>query len=392
MALVNRMIANSMGGIVFLRIEDTDQKREVKGATQRLIDGMANFGIKFDEKPYIQSQRVDIYKKHVQKLVEAGLAYHDDGAIRFKAPQTEERITWADGAKGSMSLPPLERDPVIMKSNGIPPYNLAHVVDDFLMGTTHVVRGEEWLPSTAEHIQLYQAIEVVKAFEERTRDNKNSPPWQYIHMPVICIEENGKKRKLSKRKDKHALAQTFLDEGYPPLAIIEYLLTLYNTDFEMWRIENPCYKTSPFTKFNFRFEKVGTNSPLFDLDKLNHISRNIIAKMTKDEIKAELEKFFADNKEVKPHLLKIKNVLSIDRETEKPRKDIAKFSEIPTEYDFLFHPAPKNPVGGYSSNLTKEEWLHLLKIHKINMKELRKTLTGRESGPDLYQLMKIIYS
>ena len=396
MALCDYMLARTMGGKCLIRIEDTDQKREVKGAAQRLIESFKRFGIRFDNEDdlVVQSTRGAIYKKYADELIAKDLAYTDDGAVRFRAP-AKTIIKWKDLVKGEMTLPSLERDPVILKSNGLPPYNFAATVDDYLMGITHVLRGEEWLVSTAEHIQLREAV------------FGRAANWQYAHMPVICVEEDGKKRKLSKRKDKEALAEHFLAIGYPTEAVIEYLLTLYNTDFELWRKANP---DTPWRDFKFRFEKIGSNSPLFDWAKLNDISKNIIAKKTCTQINAEVRAYF----EQFPSQMRgvaalgadgvferIFAVLAIDRETAKPRKDIAKYSDIPVLYDYLFS-APKGSATAitkeyakiYNHADTKEQWFARIKAATTDVREytrqIRLALTGRENTPDLYAIMQIL--
>ncbi|MCL2846236.1 MAG: glutamate--tRNA ligase family protein [Firmicutes bacterium] len=413
MALTCRMLSNQSKGVFYLRIEDTDQKREVVDATERMVAAFNQYGVRFDEGytfggnygPYIQSERTEIYQTFAKNLVERGRAYPcfctsadlektreiqtknktdigyhgqyatcqnlteaqikqniTDGkpfAIRLR-PSTPAgtRIGWNDPSRGHMELPAIINHPIILKSNGTPPYNFAHVIDDVLMRTSHVVRGEEWLPSTAEHIEIHRAM-----FD-------TDPTWAYVHPPVICVDEDGRKRKLSKRKDRHALAETFIENGYPKLALIDYLLTLYNTDYEMWRIENP---TAPYADFPFRFEKIGKNSPLFDINKLNHISRNIIARKTKAEINAEVDEYFA-GKNIET--TKIKAILAVDRETEKPRKDIASYSEILTEYDYLFN----------RPNVTVE----IDPTKGMTMKQKRMLLTGRETGPSLDAIMEIL--
>jgi len=471
MALACRMLADQMGGISYLRIEDTDQKREVKGATEKLVGDLSNFNIIFDEgfdgkkhigkyAPYRQSERTAIYHSFAKLLIELGRAYpcfctseqlektreiqtknkENPGyhgkyiickklsldqvkknldkkipwVLRFD-PQSKEgdRIIWLDNIKGSSSLPAILNNPVIIKSNGVPPYNFAHVVDDLLMRTSHVLRGEEWLPSTAEHIQILDAF----CFDE-----KDSLAWKYAHAPVICIEDSCKKRKLSKRKDKFAMAETFIELGYPKEAVIEYLLTLYNTDFEKWRI---AYPDKPISEFNFRFEKIGKNSPMFDIQKLNYISREIIAKKTNAQISKDVGVYFG-NKVSKTDLEKIKKVLSIDRETPKPRKDLEKYSDILTEYDYLFT-KPKVSLSRkeqiildsykktYDKNHTREQWFENIKSlcellgYASNMKDykqspekykgniadvtqaIRKAVTGRENTPDLYQILQILW-
>ena len=493
MCICDIALAQSFGGKVLLRIEDTDQKREVKNATLAYVKILDRCGIKFDEGfdgeknygsygPYIQSHRIHLYHVFAKRLVELGRAYpcfcdEEDLAKTREKQETlkqktgyygkyatcrslsleqvqekltkkmpwalradfskyseAERITWHDLVRGNMSLPAEINDPVIIKSNGIPPYNFAHVVDDTLMRVTHVLRGEEWLVSAAQHIQLFRALDL--------------PHPNYLHMPVICVEEDGHKRKLSKRKDKEAVVENFLADGYPPEALIEYLMTLYNTDFELWRIKNP---NSPYQDFKFKAEKIGSNSPLFDWNKLNDISKNVIAKMSCGRINNEVKNFYAQAKEsggahangagkildTKGNLDKLFAMLAIDRETEKPRKDIIKYGDIWSLYNYIFNDANtafKKPlsVGDYDPALvkkvlvayekiynpgdTKDEWF--TRIKKLctslgfadNIKEykqnptvyhghvgditqiIRLAFTGHEHTPDLYRILQIMFA
>ena len=462
MTLCDLMLARANNGTVFLRIEDTDQKREVEGATAEYIKYFDKCGIKFDEGfdgeknygnygPYIQTQRLEYYHTFAKKMVEDGVAYpcfcsseeldeiratqekakqktgyygsfakcKDLGAVQIEKNLQEnrafviranfgkwsenDRIRWVDLVKGDMSLPAQLNHPVIIKSNGIPPYNLAHVVDDTLMHVTHVLRGEEWLVSTAEHLQLFDLAGI-----------KNVP--HYVHMPVICVEENGKKRKLSKRKDKEAIVENFLNAGYPVVALIEYLLTLYNTDFEMWRIANP---KLPYTDFKFTTAKIGSNNPLFDIAKLDDISKNVIAKMTCAQINAEVERFFTSTAEDKTtnaksstilsndDLEKIFRILAIDRETDKPRKDIIKFSDIPMMYSYILKEEEGTPsdiarsyAKIYNHTDNREQWFARIKEQcakeGISVKDytgaIRLAVTGRENSPDLHAIMQILGS
>jgi len=390
MALVNFMLAKSMGGKVFLRIEDTDQKREVAGSADKLIAQLKEIGIEFDGKPVYQSKRGDIYKKYADELVAKGLAYVDDGAVRLRLAGTDiPPIKWHDLVKGDMVIPAVcDRDPVIVKSTGIPPYNFAHIVDDTLMGTTHVVRGEEWIPSTAEHFQIHMAL------------FGGTPPWSYAHMPVISILDNGNKRKLSKRKDKEALVEHFLSVGYPIDAIIEYLLTLYNTDYEIWRTANPNAK---WIDFNFRFEKIGSNSPLFDWEKLDSISSTLISKMKIEPLMREIKKFFGD-KLTATQYDHVKTLLNVDRDTDRPRKDITKYADVTTEFDYVFRPVKISPLLKKYAELLhasrdKDDWFTQCKTRATefgfkNVREftqaIRVELTGRERSTDLYAISRIL--
>jgi len=412
-ALVNQLLAKSMGGIFYLRIEDTDKKREVEGSVDGIINGFAKFGIEFDEFAGKQSERTEIYHTFAKDLVARGHAYpcfceggqnyrgvicsnltHGDiktkiengepWCLRFNSGNIAgQRITWNDLVRGEMSLPAQENHFVILKSDGIPPYNFAHVVDDTLMRTSHVIRGEEWLPSTAEHIQIHAAL------------FGRAPAWHYAHTSALCVidEESGTKRKISKRKDTFAAADWFLAAGYPMDGIYEYIMTLYFPSFEKWRIENPLL---PHTDFAVDFSKLGNQSLLFDFPKFEHICKNIIARMTKSEIREHVTKFGITNE-------KILQALEIDREGEKPRKDIAKLGEIPELFDYLITP-PKSSLSPeeksmiaqytYKSFQTREEWFDDIKSYPFKPKDLtqaiRRVLTGRDNTPDLFAIKQIL--
>ena len=419
-ALACVRLAKYLGGVSYLRIEDTDQKREVAGATEKLVHDLESFGIVFDEYdtpngsrgnygPYTQSKRTHLYHTYAKRLVELGRAYPcfctteeisairesqtgdktgyygkwarcanlnieqirsnlDSGmawCLRFNsAPDAGQKIGWNDVIRGDMLLPAEENHFIILKANGIPPYNFAHVVDDTLMRTSHVLRGEEWLISTAEHIQIARVFGKV--------------PYQYGHMPVICVMDGDSKRKLSKRKDKEALAETFINLGYPVEAVTQYLSILYNTDEG--------------------FAKITTNNPLFDWDKLNSISREIIAQMTCEQIKTIVQNDA------------VATLLNIGRDTGRPRKDIDKWSDIPVVYDFIFGKPKVTELTDqereiysafktiYDPNDDKETWLNKMKQmagelgHKIQTvtKAISKSVIGREQSPDLYTVLKLV--
>jgi len=254
------------------------------------------------------------------------------------------------------------------------------------MGITHIVRGEEWLSSTPEHIQIKQALKFA--------------PVHYVHLPVICKIEDGNKRKLSKRKDHEALVEYFLRAGYPTDAVIEYLLTIFNSDFEPWRLANP---KTPWQNFEYRFEKIGSNSPLFDWDKLNDISKTIIANMSCKEIDKEVKNFFGD-KMTNEQFNKIATLLAIDRGSERPRKDISKYSDILTEFDYIFAPVKTTPLLKKYAEIVKKSpdrdtWFNTCKerAQEFGFKNvrdftqaLRVELTGREKTTDLYTISKIL--
>jgi glutamyl-tRNA synthetase len=441
MALCDMMLAKSMKGKSYIRIEDTDHKREVHGVAGQMAGIFKAYGIKFNNRPVYQSKRMRIYHTFAKFLVERGRAYPcfcteedltkmreaqerrkqptgyygeyarcknlpleeiqkriragEDWALRVILPAAADRVNFRDLIKGDMSLPAVINNPVILKSNGMPPYNLACAADDTLMNITHVLRGEEWLPSAAEHIQLYAALEI-------------QPP-NFAHLPVICVLDNGNKRKLSKRKDRQALAQSFLDDGYPADALVEYLLTIFNTDYELWRGANP---KKHWRDFHFRFEKIGSNSPLFDWDKLNDISKNIIADMSRRRVNRAVKHYFARRAAREPEfkhptpdqMKKIFTLLAVDRGTDRPRKDIAKFSDILTEFDYLFWPVKMTPMLEKYKQLlprvrNRDAWFALVKEKAPefgfkNVREftqaIRVALTGREHSTDLYTISKLL--
>lgn len=440
MAVVNDYLARQNGGTFYLRIEDTDTKRYVPDAVEKMLKTFAYFGFNF-QTTYVQSERQPIYQQYADQLLREGKAYYcfctEDELAAIRAEQTQknvktgyygeyakckhltpqeverrikngepyviranfgyqdwgERITFTDAAKGEISLPPQINDPVILKSNGLPTYNFAHVVDDTLMHTQLVVRGEEWLISTAEHLQLCDLL--------------GFPRLNYLHMPTINIEDNGKKRKLSKRKDPQALVMNLVDAGYPRDAILEYLLTIYNTDFEQWRTANP---TAPLTDFTFRIEKVGRNNPLFDLPKLNDIAKNVFARMTKAEIVAAFNAWSWQslpgmNPTVKQ---RIEQMLGVERGGERPRKDLVKFGDIPELYAYLFDQPQidlancdrallKRYADLYDAADDKDTWWQKVQSLAADKKELRNiaaqirwAITGKTNTPDLWAIAKIL--
>ena len=475
-ALVNSLLAKKTGGVMFLRIEDTDKKREVVGATEKLVSDLKSFGIKFDEFQGRQSERAEIYHTFAKHLVLNGLAYpcfchsdqieknreiqrakkepigyygdyapcskftHDHAiqkiqnnepyCIRFNPAKLQksaiptdnnddarvgsEKITWDDVVRGKSHLPTIVNNPVIIKQGGLPPYNFAHVIDDMLMGTSHVIRGEEWQSSTAEHIMIAMAL--------RETGITRAGTYKYGHLPVIMVTEATTKRKLSKRKDVFALASYFEEMGYPKEAVIEYLLTLYNSDFEIWRLANP---DAPVSDFDFRVEKIGTNSPLFDMKKLDHISKNIISKLGKGEVSAMYRNYLAKNPTPTNVLLskdenfaRTERMLHIDRETEKPRKDISNFAQVWDEYNYILDehfikeikPSLTATPHGFTGLIvdylntsfkiddTRSVWFEKMKSFTSSKglkvgdfaKQLRLYLTGRENTPDLHVILQIL--
>ena len=325
--MIDERLAHQSGGVLYLRIEDTDAKREVPGAAQSLIRTLAHYGVHFDEGaaigedgeivgkgiygPYKQSERAAIYQTYAKQLVREGKAYPvfstpeelektlaadkktenktkdwEAGAEEAKKEMLahrnftieqvkaelaaghpfvlriladgdgEKKVRFTDMIKGNLELPENDEDFVLLKSDGIPTYHFAHAVDDHLMGTTHVIRGEEWLPSLPKHIQLFRYL------------GFRSP--KYLHTAqVLRLDEEGNKKKLSKR-DMGAKMEDYDAMGYPPESVIEYLMTLLNSNYEEWHAANP---TLPYTEFPFSIKKMSTSGCLFDFDKLGDVSK-----------------------------------------------------------------------------------------------------------------------
>ncbi len=380
-SLVNNLVAKKTNGVFFLRIEDTDKKREVEGGVEGIINTLSAFDIKFDEGagtggeygPYIQSERQEIYQTYAKELVRQGKAYPcfctaeeleemrktqeankenigyyhfkyakcryltfeeikekiDKGekfVIRFKCPYTvDDEIEIYDAIRGKRFIHQNGNDVVILKSNGLPPYNFAHVIDDHLMHTTFVIRGDEWLPSLAEHLQLFEAL--------------GFTPPKYAHLsPIQKIDENGGRRKLSKRKDPEADMNFFAKAGYPVGAIKDYIMTLVNSDFEPWRQQN---KTASIYDFPFSLQKMNASGALFDIMKLKDISKNYLATLSQNEVydlalayaKEYNEQLYKSLTENKDYWL---NILSIDRNIPKPRKDLSHFEELYDTFSYMF--------------------------------------------------------
>ena len=385
-ALVDVLTAKATGGVAYLRVEDTDKKREIDDGVSAIINGFDSFGIDFDEGvtgfntekgaygPYTQSQRAGIYHIVAKELVKKGLAYpcfctaeelseirqeQEKGdaliwgyfgkwakcrdlsieeieeniksgkpyVLRFRSDgQEDKRIFFDDIIRGKIEMPENIIDEVLLKSDGIPTYHFAHACDDHFMRTTHVIRGEEWISSVPKHIALFKAcgFKVPK----------------YAHTPQVMKidEEDGTKRKLSKRKDPEAAVSYFVEEGFPKESLIEYLLTLLNSNFEDWRRANP--KEDAFS-FPFNLKKMSPSGCLFDLIKLNDVSKNVISVMNAqtvyDYISNWAEKYDEDFFKVftaDPE--KSKAMVNIDRESPKPRKDIAKWSEVKEYFSYMF--------------------------------------------------------
>lgn len=380
-------LSHQSGGVFFLRIEDTDNKRKVEGAVENLINTYNYFKISFDEGagieketgdfgPYRQSERGDIYQAYAIKLIKEGKAYPcfcteeelekirneqesinaDPGyygkwaiyrdadietvkqklneglpfVIRFRSEgNIENKIKFTDLVKGNIEITENAIDHVLLKSDGIPTYHFAHAVDDHLMGTTHVVRGEEWLPSLPFHVQLFKALEFKLP--------------KYLHISQLMKLENGSKKKLSKR-DKEASVSDYQKNGYAPECITEYVMTLLNSNYEEWRMANP---DKSYEEFPFSIKKMSASGSLFDADKLIDICKNTVSRMTANEVYEKLSSWAKDYDPEFGKLLEkdpeyAEAILNIGRGGKKPRKDIAIWSEAKDYmgffYDELFTP------------------------------------------------------
>ena len=482
-SFIESKAAHDTDGVFYLRIEDTDQKRKVENGVTGIINDLKNFDIMIDEGmiseteeigeygPYTQSMRKDIYQSYVKHLLEEGLPYPcfcsaeeieetrqiqekrkqrigyygrfakcrrltpeeiktkvENGEpfiIRFKSPGSfDEKIKVHDLIKGDIEFPENDIDDVIMKSDGLPTYHFAHVIDDHLMRTTHVIRGDEWLPSLPKHIQMFKLM----GFE----------PPKYAHISPIMKEEDGKKRKLSKRKDPEAAVSFYHEKGIPVEAVKLYLMTLANTNFEQWY---DCNKDKTIDDFKFDFKKVSASGGLFDTDKLYNISKNYISYLKATEVYDRTLAWASEyDKEFAELLIKYKdysiNLFNIEREQKKPRKDYSCFSMIKSQiwymYDELYTDIKEYEFGTINNkeeidnilklymdkyfdiNDDKDTWFNKMKdlaeelgyarevkdyknnpddykghVGDISM-VLRVALTSRSMTPDLYEIMKLL--
>ncbi len=478
-AVTSERLAHQSGGVFILRIEDTDEKREVAGGVEAIISAFSRFGLVFDEGatetgdrgaygPYRQRQRAEIYHVFARELVLRGLAYpcfcteeelsamhscqeaekanfgyygpwakHRDMpladiqkelaagkpyVLRLRSPGDPARRTrHLDLIKGEMELPENEQDVVLLKSDGIPTYHFAHIVDDHLMRTTHVVRGDEWLATLPIHLQLFDLF--------------GWPRPQYAHIAPLMKLDNGSRRKLSKRKDPELALDYYHAEGYPVQCVLEYLLTILNSNFEQWRTEN---QTSGFDAFPFTCEKMSAAGALFDIDKLRDVSKNTIARMTAEEVYAQVLDWAHEyDRDLYALLARdarcATDIFSIGRGGEKPRKDLAAWKEARAYMDFfydeLFLPAEAFPASVASGDArsilenylplfdpddAQADWFDKIralsaqlgfapetKLYKKNPQDykghvgdvsmvLRVAVTGRTNSPDLHQVMRLL--
>ncbi len=479
-ANLDRRFATQNNGICYLRIEDTDGKREVEDGINLIINGLKVFGIEFDEGPidgktkgdygpYIQSERKEIYQTYAKDLVEKGLAYPcfcsaeelnqirerqeklkivpgyygefancrklseaqmiervkngDPFIVRLKSMgSTSKKIRFKDMIRGIIEFPENVQDVVIIKSDGLPTYHFAHAVDDHLMRTTHVVRGEEWLPSVPIHVELFKTL----GFEMP----------EFIHTPTIMKEDGGSKRKISKRKDPEAAASYYKENGIPKEAVIDYLMNILNSNFEEWRKNNP---HGDLKEFKIDLNKISSSGALFDLVKLADVSKNTIATFTAEKVYEDglewAEEFDKDLAELmKKHKEFTINILNIERTGTKIRKDIAKWSELRENLEYLYDEVfftkehedewqnitDKEEIkkiiteylNVYDENDDKDTWFNKVKDvaekfgYAREVKEYKKNpenykghvgdistvirvaLTGRRNTPDLYEILK----
>ena len=482
-SLIAKKLANQTEGVFFLRIEDTDQKREVENGVTDIVNSLKDFGLEPDEGmiseteekgnygPYKQSKRKDIYQAYAKYLIEQGKAYpcfctpeegeeirkkQEEGKIRpgyygvwakcrhltveemvekikngekyiirFKSPGREDKkIKHKDVIKGNVEFPENDQDIVIIKADGLPTYHFAHAVDDHLMGTTHVIRGDEWLSSVPLHLQLFHEL--------------GFKPPKYAHIAPIMKNDNGNKRKLSKRKDPEAAVSYYEEQGIPKEAVKEYLLNIANSTFENWRRANP---DKSIEEFQLQLNKMSVSGALFDMVKLLDVGKTVISKFTAEKVYEEALKWAKRHDEELEKVLEDKDyslkVFAIERGNKKPRKDIAKWSDVKENieymYDELFYSKdqyyPYQIINNkeeiekiltlymekyYDDNDDKQGWFDKIKElsgelgYAKEVKEfkenpgkytahvgdvstvLRVALTSRTNTPDMYEIMKVL--
>ena len=487
---IGERLAHQSGGVFMLRIEDTDAKREVDGAAEGLIRTLEHYGIRFDEGavigengeicdkgdygPYKQSQRGPIYHVFAKQLVSEGKAYpvfttkeelealnaadkkaeikakdwHEDQSeqkekmlearnitieeveenlragnpfvLRLLADgDPDKKIRFTDLIKGNLEIPENDEDFVLLKSDGIPTYHFAHAVDDHLMGTTHVIRGEEWLPSLPKHLMLFRYL------------GFRLPKFMHIAQ-IMRLDENGNKKKLSKR-DMGANMDDYSRMGYAPACVCEYIMTLLNSNYEEWHMQNP---DKPYTDFPFNIKKMSNSGCLFDFNKLNDVSKNIISRMSAKEVTEqvtawaqEYDPAFGEQLARDPAMTEA--IFAIGRGGKKPRKDLATWADakpymgfffnyvLEDEYDEAFDKADiktalENFLATYDPSDDMNAWFEKVKAiareigYADDMKAykadptafrgniadvsmfLRVAVTGKLNAPDLYTVMQIL--
>lgn len=388
--MISERMAHQSGGVLFLRVEDTDAKREVPGAVEVLIDSLKHYNILFDEGathdgdngvygPYRQRQRASIYHVYAKKLVSEGQAYPcfateeelaamrekqeankettgyygkyaiwrdreieeiqsqlsagNPWVLRFRSTGSiENQFKFDDLVKGKLTITENDVDHVLLKSDGIPTYHFAHAVDDHLMRTTHVVRGDEWLSTLPFHIQLFKAL------------GFKLP--KYVHIGPLMKMDGTSKRKLSKRKDPELALTYYKAEGFPIKAVQEYLMTVLNSNFEDWRRANP---DAAIDDFKFNPKKLNPAGSLFDYAKLTDVSKNVISRMNADEVYTlllewaeEFDTDFASKLAADPAFAK--SILAIGRGGRKPRKDLAVWKDAKAYMGFFYDEYLEKPV------------------------------------------------
>ena len=482
-SVIARKLATQTDGVFFLRVEDTDQKREVENGITGIVQALNDFGIVPDEGmvsetegkgnygPYRQSQRKEIYQSYAKYLISQGKAYPcfctpEEGEeirakqeaakirpgyygvwakcrnvtveeaikriengekyiIRFKSPGREDRkIKHHDVIKGNVDFPENDQDIVIIKADGLPTYHFAHAIDDHLMRTTHVIRGDEWLSSVPLHLQLFHEL------------GFKAP--KYAHIAPIMKNDNGNKRKLSKRKDSEAAVSYYDEEGIPEEAVKEYLMNIANSNFENWRRAN---KEKSIEEFELQLNKMSVSGALFDMIKLLDVGKTVISMFTSEEVyEKSLEWANKYDNELKD-MLKDKEyalkIFSIERGNKKPRKDISKWSEVKENIEYMYdekflnkeqeYPyqviSEKEDINRilelylekyYNENDDKQEWFDKIKelsgelgyakevkefkanpeAYKAHVGDvstvIRVALTGRTNTPDMYEIMKVL--
>ena len=382
-SIIDRKLSQQSEGVFILRIEDTDQKREIENGAKQIVDGLKAFDIvpnegviSEDEEigdygPYKQSKRKEIYEAYAKSLIKQGLAYPcfctpeeleeirakqeaakirpgyygvwakyrnfpiDEAVekikngehyiIRFKSQGREDRrIKHKDAIKGNIEFPENDQDIVIIKADGLPTYHFAHAIDDHLMRVTHVIRGDEWVSSLPLHLELFKAL--------------GFRPPKYAHTATIMKDENGSKRKISKRKDPEAAVSYYHEQGIPADAVVEYLLNIANSSFEPWRRANP---DKDIKEFELQLNKMSVSGAVFDMIKLLDVSKNVISKYSAEKIYEETLKWAEKyDKELEELLTKNKEysirVLNIERGKAKPRKDISKWSDVKEIISYMY--------------------------------------------------------
>ena len=488
-AFVDERLAHQSGGVFYLRIEDTDDKRFVENAVETIISSLAFFGIKFDEGvtehgdvgsygDYTQSHRGEIYRFYAKKLLAEGKAYPcfltEEEISEIRENQEKEKIApgiyagWSkyrdwdkdpdieklvidhisagdpfvirlksygtpnatgedikrnkvvDGIRGTLDVPENFQDVVIIKTTGIPTYHFAHAVDDHLMRTTHVIRGEEWLPSLPIHVELFDKL----GFEFPV----------YCHTAQLMkIGEDGNKRKLSKRKDPELSLDYYRDQGYHPAAVREYLLTILNSNYEEWRMENP---EADIDEFKFTTEKMSNSGALFDLDKLNDVSKEALLHIPAYEIAEFLKdwslEFAPEYSYIFDDMDLLVKILDLGRDEKKPRKDLVYarqimefisyfydqsfkvIDEVPAEAEADKVKILEEYLSSYNHADTQEEWFNKIreiatnlgyatkpKDYKKNPDDykghvghvstvIRLALVGRAQSPDVWAIQQIM--